>query len=55
MPLNEDPAAVSDDDYAELIRQAEERADAAGNPVCASAVPADVLAASLARLDAAHE
>ena len=52
MPLNDDPEAISDDEYAELSALCRANADAEGNPPCRAAVPADVLAESLARLDA---
>ena len=52
MPLNDDPEAVSDEHYAELSALCRANAEAEGNPPCRAAVPADVLAESLARLDA---
>lgn len=51
MPLNEDPEAISDAQYAALLAEMETRAAEQGEPPCRMAVPADVLAAALARLD----
>lgn len=51
MPLNDDPEAISDDQYAALLAEMEARAAEQGEPPCRMAVPADVLAEALARLD----
>lgn len=51
MPLNDDPEALSDDDYSALLDEMAARAAEQGEPPCRMAVPADVLAAALARLD----
>jgi hypothetical protein len=47
VPLNDDPDALSDHEYAALLAEAETTAEP-----CPVAVPADELAAALARLDA---
>lgn len=47
MPLNDDPDALSDEQYSALLAEAEATAEP-----CPVAVPADVLADALARLDA---
>jgi hypothetical protein len=47
MPLNDDPAALSDERYAVLLAAAEVNA-----VPCPIAVPADEVHAALARLDA---
>lgn len=51
MPLNEDPGAISDEDYDALLDQMQARAAEQGEPPCRMAVPPDVLAQALARLD----
>jgi len=48
VPLNDDADALSDQEYAVLLAEAQETAEP-----CEVAVPADELAAALARLDAA--
>lgn len=50
MPLNDDPDALSDDEYSALLAVAEETAEP-----CPVAAPADEVAAALARLDADDE
>jgi hypothetical protein len=47
MPLNDDPDALSDHEYAALLAEAEQTAEP-----CPAAVPADEVAATVARLDA---
>ncbi len=47
VPLNDDPDALSDAEYDALLAEAEQNAEP-----CPVAVPADELAAALARLDA---
>jgi hypothetical protein len=47
MPLTDDVDALSDDEYQALLDAVEENSEP-----CPAAVPADVLADSLARLDA---
>jgi hypothetical protein len=51
MPLNDDPDALSDDDYEALMDEMAARAAERGEPPCRMAVPAGELAAALARLD----
>lgn len=48
MPLNDDPDALTDDQYNALLAEAEATAEP-----CPAAVPPDVLEAALARLEAA--
>lgn len=47
MVLNDDPDALSDQEYAVLLAEAEDNAEP-----CPVSVPADEVAAALARLDA---
>ena len=49
VPLDDDPDALSDEQYSALLAEAVETAEP-----CPVAVPADELAAALARLDAAN-
>jgi hypothetical protein len=46
MPLNDDPDALSDERYSALLAEAEKTAEP-----CPVAVPADEVAAAVARLD----
>lgn len=55
MPLNDDPEAISDDDYEALSAELRAAAEAEGAPVCDVCVPPDVLADALARLDSDGE
>jgi hypothetical protein len=51
MPLNDDPEALTDAQYKALLDEMAARAAEQGEPPCRMAVPADELAAALARLD----
>lgn len=51
MPLNEDPEALTDEQYDALLDEMAARAAEQGEPVCRMAVPEHELAAALARLD----
>lgn len=48
MPLNDDPHALTDEQYERLITEAEATAEP-----CPAAIPPDVVAATVARLDQA--
>lgn len=58
MPLHEDdPSAegnLSDEEYTAKVAEVAAAGKAAGDPVCDSAPPADVVAAAVARLDASN-
>jgi hypothetical protein len=51
MPLNEDPDALTDAEYWALVGDVEFAAASQGERPCSMAVPVDVLAAALERLD----
>lgn len=52
MPLNDDPDALTDEEYAALLEDMAARAAANNEPPCRMAVPAHEVDAALARLDA---
>jgi hypothetical protein len=52
MPLNDDPSALSDDEYDELTERNRQACMDAGQAACGDAPPLSVVAAALGRLDA---
>jgi hypothetical protein len=51
MPLNDDPEALTDEEYAELAERNRQACMDAGEAACSDAPPLSIVAAALARLD----